>query len=159
MLCKFLVRTLQYLKKNCPWNFFSAQNSPELKIHIRNVAQDTSVYYSDFYLPTAVINYCQMFCSLSHYWSEFSVHITTPPTPDFQTFQRPCMWNDGNPWLPYFLEITFNLPTAVINWYSITVKCFVHCHIIGVSSPYTGISWHHDCFALLISVCTALTSQ
>ena len=32
------------------WTFFSAaptaQNSPELKIHIRNVAQDTSVYYS-----------------------------------------------------------------------------------------------------------------
>ena len=32
------------------WIFFSAaptaQNSPELKMHIRNVAQDTSVYYS-----------------------------------------------------------------------------------------------------------------
>ena len=33
--------------------FFSAaltaQNSPELKIHVRNVAQDTSVYYSVAY--------------------------------------------------------------------------------------------------------------
>ena len=32
------------------WIFFSAaqtaQNSPELKVNIRNVAQDTSVYYS-----------------------------------------------------------------------------------------------------------------
>ena len=46
-------------KKKLPWKlahlkedliFFSAaltaQNSPELKIHIVNVAQDTSVYYS-----------------------------------------------------------------------------------------------------------------
>ena len=32
------------------WIFFyaapTAQNSPELKVHNRNVAQDTSVYYS-----------------------------------------------------------------------------------------------------------------
>ena len=27
-------------------NWPTAQNSPELKIHIRNVARDTSVYYS-----------------------------------------------------------------------------------------------------------------
>ena len=43
--------------KKAVWIFFSAfptdQKSPELKIHIRNVAQDNSIYYSliKTYLP------------------------------------------------------------------------------------------------------------
>ena len=73
MLCNFLVRTLQHffkksrfcfalhenIKKHALtylwqfWFFFLfaapiAQNRPKLKIHIRNLAQDTSVYYSGF---------------------------------------------------------------------------------------------------------------
>ena len=44
------------------WIFFSAaptaQNSPELKIHIRNVAQDTSVYYSVIFNMLVSCDFC-----------------------------------------------------------------------------------------------------
>ena len=56
MLCNFFVMTLQYFKSNilmAVWIFFfavpTAQNSQKLKNYIRNMAQDTSDYYSVVY--------------------------------------------------------------------------------------------------------------
>jgi hypothetical protein len=58
------------------WTFFSAaqiaKNSPELKIHIRNVAQDTSVYYSVMWKYAYLDTYCHILVpyllDLLHTW-------------------------------------------------------------------------------------------